>query len=106
MDTALSSESGATLEVDRYIAVPAQALSYKIGQLKVAAIRSKAEKALGGKFDIRAFHDELLRDSALPLDLLEQKMDRWIALNSRGRRLSAASPLAKKTHTLLLKQTT
>ena len=83
MDTALSSESGATLEVDRYIAVPAQALGYKIGQLKIAAIRSKAEKALGAKFDIRAFHDELLRDGALPLDLLEQKMDRWIALNSR-----------------------
>ena len=83
MDTALSSESGATLEVDRYIAVPAQALSYKIGQLKIAAIRSKAEKKLGAKFDIRAFHDELLRDGALPLDLLEQKMDRWIALNSR-----------------------
>ena len=83
MDTALSSESGATLEVDRYIAVPAQALSYKIGQLKIAAIRSKAEKALGAKFDIRAFHDELLRDGALPLDLLEQKMDRWIAVNSR-----------------------
>jgi len=83
MDTALSSESGATLEVDRYIAVPAQALSYKIGQLKIAAIRSKAEKALGAKFDIRAFHDELLCDGALPLDLLEQKMDRWIALNFR-----------------------
>ena len=83
MDTALSSESGATLEVDRYIAVPAQALGYKIGQLRIAAIRSKAEKALGAKFDIRAFHDELLRDGALPLDLLEQKMDRWIALNSR-----------------------
>ena len=83
MDTALSSESGATLEVDRYIAVPAQALSYKIGQLKIAAIRSKAENAFGAKFDIRAFHDELLRDGALPLDLLEQKMDRWIALNFR-----------------------
>ena len=84
MDTALtSSESGATLEVDRYIAVPAQALGYKIGQLKIAAIRSKAEKTLGAKFDIRAFHDELLRDGALPLDLLEQKMDRWIAVNSR-----------------------
>src|SRR5262245_49447589 len=83
MDTALSSESGATLEVDRYIAVPAQALGYKIGQLRIAAIRSKAEKALGAKFDIRAFHDELLRDGALPLDLLEQKMDRWIALNFR-----------------------
>jgi len=76
--TAFSSESGAALEVDRYIAVPAQALSYKIGQLKIAAIRAKAEKTLGKKFDIRAFHDELLADGALPLDLLEQKMSRWI----------------------------
>jgi uncharacterized protein (DUF885 family) len=83
MDTVLSSESGATLEVDRYIALPAQALSYKIGQLKIAAIRSKAEKALGAKFDIRAFHDELLRDGALPLDVLERKMDRWIEATRR-----------------------
>jgi uncharacterized protein (DUF885 family) len=78
IDTAFSSESGAALEVDRYIAVPAQALSYKIGQLKIAALRAKAEKTLGKKFDIRAFHDELLADGALPLDLLEQKMNRWI----------------------------
>lgn len=78
MDTAMSSESGAALEVDRYIAVPAQALGYKIGQLKVSSIRAKAEKTLGSKFDIRAFHDEMLTDGALPLDRLEAKMDRWI----------------------------
>jgi uncharacterized protein (DUF885 family) len=65
-------------EVDRYIAMPGQALAYKIGQLKISAIRSKAEKALASKFDLRAFHDELLKDGALPLDLLEEKMDRWI----------------------------
>jgi uncharacterized protein (DUF885 family) len=65
-------------EVDRYIAWPGQALAYKIGQLKISAIRSKAENALGSKFDIRAFHDELLKDGALPLDLLEAKMDAWI----------------------------
>jgi uncharacterized protein (DUF885 family) len=74
----LTSESGAMLEVDRYIAWPAQALSYKIGQLKISAIRAKAEKMLGSKFDIRAFHDELLKDGAVPLDLLEAKMDAWI----------------------------
>ena len=73
------SESGASLEIDRYIALPGQALAYKIGQLKIAAIRSKAEKALGPKFDVRAFHDEILKDGAMPLGLLEPKMDAWIA---------------------------
>jgi uncharacterized protein (DUF885 family) len=66
-------------EIDRYLAMPGQALAYKIGQLKISAIRSKAEKALGSKFDVRAFHDALLNDGALPLDLLEVKMDAWIA---------------------------
>jgi len=66
-------------EVDRYIAMPGQALAYKIGQLKISAIRSKAESVLGAKFDIRAFHDEILKDGAVPLDLLEAKMDDWIA---------------------------
>lgn len=79
MDNTGAGESGASLEIDRYIAWPAQALSYKIGQLKISAIRSKAEKALGSRFDIRAFHDELLKDGAMPLDLLEVKMDAWIA---------------------------
>ena len=65
-------------EVDRYIAWPGQALAYKIGQLRISALRAKAEKTLGAKFDIRAFHDELLKDGALPLDLLEAKMDAWI----------------------------
>jgi uncharacterized protein (DUF885 family) len=79
MDNTGASESGASLEIDRYIALPAQALSYKIGQLKISGIRSKAERALGSKFDIRAFHDEILKDGAMPLDLLEVKMDAWIA---------------------------
>ncbi len=70
-------------EVDRYIAMPGQALAYKIGQLKISAIRSKAEKALGSKFEIRAFHDELLKDGALPLDLLEDKMNGWLASRLR-----------------------
>jgi uncharacterized protein (DUF885 family) len=66
-------------EVDRYISWPGQALAYKIGQLKISAIRAKAEEALGSRFDIRSFHDELLKDGALPLDVLEAKMDGWIA---------------------------
>ena len=74
----MTGESGAALEIDRYIAWPGQALAYKIGQLKISAIRTKAEKALGSKFDIRTFHDELLKDGALPLGLLERKMDHWI----------------------------
>ncbi len=78
-ETTGASEAGASLEIDRYIAWPAQALSYKIGQLKISAIRSKAERALGTKFDIRAFHDEILKDGAMQLDLLERKMDVWIA---------------------------
>ena len=78
MENTMISESGAALEIDRYIAIPGQALSYKIGQLKISAIRSKAEKTLGSKFDIRAFHDELLKDGALPLDFLEAKMDAWV----------------------------
>jgi uncharacterized protein (DUF885 family) len=82
-ETTGASEAGASLEIDRYIAWPAQALSYKIGQLKISAIRSKAEKALGSKFDIRAFHDEMLRDGAMQLDLLEHKMDVWIETQQR-----------------------
>jgi len=83
IDTTGGGESGASSEVDRYIAVPAQALGYKIGQLKIAALRAKAEKILGAKFDIRAFHDELLKDGALPLSILEAKMNSWIAASAR-----------------------
>jgi uncharacterized protein (DUF885 family) len=65
-------------EVDRYIAWPGQALAYKIGQLKFRELRARAEKQLGPKFDIRAFHDEMLSAGALPLDLLDARTDRWI----------------------------
>jgi uncharacterized protein (DUF885 family) len=66
-------------EIDRYIVWPGQALAYKIGQLKISELRAKAKQSLGDKFDIRDFHDELLKDGALPLDLLESKMSAWIA---------------------------
>jgi uncharacterized protein (DUF885 family) len=66
-------------EVRRYIVWPGQASSYKIGMLKIQELRRKAEGALGGKFDIRAFHDVVLGDGALPLSLLEQRVDRYIA---------------------------
>jgi uncharacterized protein (DUF885 family) len=66
-------------ETDRYIAWPAQALSYKLGQLKIRELRERAQKELGAKFDIRKFHDEILDGGTLPLDLLEARTDRWIA---------------------------
>ena len=71
-------------EVDRYIAWPGQALAYKIGQLKILELRSKAEKELGEKYDIKNFHDEVLKRGSLPLDLLEYYIDEWInqTLNS------------------------
>ncbi len=66
-------------ETDRYIAWPAQALSYKLGQLKFRELRQRAQKELGPKFDIRAFHDEMLDGGTLPLDLLDARTDKWIA---------------------------
>jgi uncharacterized protein (DUF885 family) len=66
-------------ETDRYIAWPAQALSYKLGQLKFRELRERAQKELGPKFDIRIFHDKMLDGGTLPLDLLEERTDKWIA---------------------------
>ncbi len=64
--------------IERYMIWPAQATSYKIGELKIIQLREKAKKALGSQFDIREFHDEILKDGAMPLGLLETKIDRWI----------------------------
>jgi uncharacterized protein (DUF885 family) len=66
-------------EVDRYIAWPAQALAYKAGQMKILELREKARKALGPKFDLRAFHDLVIDEGAMPLDILEARIDSWIA---------------------------
>jgi len=72
-------------EIDRYIVWPGQALAYKIGQLKISELRARAKQALGDKFDIRDFHDELLKDGALPLDQLEAKMNAWIATQTASK---------------------
>jgi uncharacterized protein (DUF885 family) len=72
-------ESAVQAEVDRYIAWPAQALGYKVGQLKFLELRAKAQQALGDKFKLSAFHDEVIDSGALPLDTLEERVDSWIA---------------------------
>lgn len=78
-ENSLLSDLDAAREIDRYLTNPGQATSYKMGQLKILELRGKAQKALGEKFDIRDFHDAILADGALPLDLLTQRVDAYIA---------------------------
>ena len=73
------SETMIRSEVERFSAIPAQGLAYKIGQLKIAELRQRAEQKLGSRFDIKAFHRAVLEDGALPLDVLDAEIDRWIA---------------------------
>ncbi len=81
LDHEAESEASITAEIERYMAVPGQALSYKIGQLKILELRERARQALGGEFDIREFHNQVLNTGSLPLVLLEDKIDRWIKMN-------------------------
>ena len=84
VENTVKQELEVAAEIDRYIVWPGQALAYKIGQLKISELRAKAQQTLGDKFDIRDFHDELLRDGAMPLDRLETKMNSWLAKHQQA----------------------
>jgi uncharacterized protein (DUF885 family) len=79
-----TSDARRIAETERYIAIPGQAVAYKIGQLKISELRERAERDLGDRFDVRKFHTAVLADGALPLDVLEAKIERWIAAQKGG----------------------
>jgi uncharacterized protein (DUF885 family) len=77
-------KTDATAEVERYIAIPSQALAYKIGALTISRLKAKAKKQLGAKFDVREFHNQILNTGALPLTVLEKKIDDWVAATKKA----------------------
>ena len=83
-DNSSQSETTIQAEVERFAAIPSQALAYKMGELKITELRRRAEAALGSRFDIKAFHRAILEDGALPLDVLDAKINRWIAARQQG----------------------
>jgi uncharacterized protein (DUF885 family) len=82
-ENSAKAEHDIVVEIDRYIVWPGQALAYKIGELKIKELRHYAEQKLGDKFDIRKFHDELLGQGALPMDVLEERMRAWADASSK-----------------------
>jgi uncharacterized protein (DUF885 family) len=77
MDNEPITEQSATSEIERYMAIPGQAVAYKVGAMKLQELRAKYTRQLGNKFNLAEFHDQILKDGALPLDVLERKMDVW-----------------------------
>lgn len=79
LNNSAMTRTDAEAEVDRYMAIPGQALAYKVGEMKIAQLREQAQRELGPRFDVRAFHTEVLKDGSVPLDILQEKIQRWIA---------------------------
>ena len=90
LENSAASQTDAVSEAERYMAIPGQALAYKVGELKIMQLRKQAETALGPRFDVRAFHAEVLKDGSVPLDILQQKLERWI----QNPAVSATAPAA------------
>ena len=84
LDNSSMAESDVTAEVERYIVWPGQALGYKLGQLHISALRARAQSQLGNRFDVRDFHSQILRDGSVPMNVLTDKIDRWIASRQRA----------------------
>lgn len=89
------SEQSITTEVDRYLTWPGQACGYKIGELKIKELRAKAQKNLGSKFDIKDFHSIILKDGALPLDILTKNVNQWIDETKRASSVTASPCISK-----------
>ncbi|NJN34881.1 MAG: DUF885 domain-containing protein [Saprospiraceae bacterium] len=83
LDNEAESKEAVTAEIERYMAIPAQALSYKVGELRILALKKKAIAQLGAKFNSQKFHNEMLNDGCVPLSVLEKKIDRFIAEGSK-----------------------